>query len=262
MRLAYERTGADGRSDIWIRDLTRGDAMKLAGTPGTAGAPTWTPDGRELLFSTEQSFFEIFRVRADFSRPAVQFSTSGGGDKRVSQVTADGRLAVLVHGSGPKGELWTARLDGSEPAQRWLASDASLTNPVISPDGRWIAYDGTESGKVEVYIQSWPDPAGARRQISSGGASEPLWTKGGRELVYRTGDSVMAVTIDPTSGAASAPALLFSGRYLTGFGSRNRDATPDGEHFFLVKLPPELQARQIKVVLNWLDELRVKVPTR
>jgi hypothetical protein len=79
------------------------------------------------------------------------------------------------------------------------------------------------------------------------------------------GDSVMAVTIDPASGTAGTPALLFAGRYMDSpdaAGTRNWDATPDGERFILVKRPPELQARRMNVVLNWLDELRVKVPTR
>ena len=67
------------------------------------------------------------------------------------------------------------------------------------------------------------------------------------------------------SGAAGTPALLFTGRYLDSpeaAGMRNWDATPDGERFILVKRPPELQARRVNVVLNWLDELQVKVPTR
>jgi serine/threonine-protein kinase len=175
-RLAYVRTDAGDPGDVWIRDLARGAEVKVAGTPARDFGPTWTPDGRELLYGTEQSYYEIFRRPADLSRPAVQFSTSGGGDKSLSQVTSDGRLAVFAF-SGPQGgELWTGPLDGSTPPARWLAADAALGHPVISPDGRWIAYDGNESGTVEVYIQSWPDPSGARRQISSGGASEPLWS--------------------------------------------------------------------------------------
>jgi hypothetical protein len=116
-----------------------------------------------------------------------------------------------------------------------------------------------------VYVRSFPDPSAARQQVSSGGGSEPLWTKGGRELIYRTGDSVLAVAIDPATGQPGRPVLLLTGRYdvsRLGSAARSWDVTADGEHLILVKHPPELRARRINVVLNWFDELREKVPVQ
>jgi len=264
-RLAYVYYVPETSGDLWIRDLVRGSTEKVSGNSGLDFSPAWTPDGRELLFDIERTYYDIFRRPADLSRPAAPFFVGAGSDKIMSQISPDGRLAVFSY-SGPRGgELWTAALDGDTPPTAYLKSDAAQGHPMMSPNGRWIAYDGNESGALEVYIQSFPDPGVARRQVSSGGASEPIWTKGGRELVFRAGDSVMAVSVDPATGNAGTPTLLFSGPFEdepSYSSSRSWDASPDGERFVMVKHPPELEPRRIQVVLNWLDELRTKVPTR
>jgi hypothetical protein len=126
-----------------------------------------------------------------------------------------------------------------------------------------MAYDSDESGGVDVFIQSFPDPRGKRRKISLAHGSEPTWTRGGRELVYREDDKVMAVTIDSDTGASGPPAMLFSGPYPSNQGwtrPRSYDVTPDGTRFLMMKLPDDQARPRIMVVLNWFEELRAKVP--
>ncbi len=90
-----------------------------------------------------------------------------------------------------------------------------------------MAYDSDESGQgVDVFIQSFPDPKQKRVKISPAHGSEPRWTRGGRELVYREGDKVMAADIDPATGASGAPRLLFSGPYPSNPIDRRRRLTP------------------------------------
>jgi serine/threonine-protein kinase len=264
-RLAYSASSGSDPGDVWIRDLARGSVAKLSGTPGSDFAAAWTPDGREIVYDVEQVYFDLFRRPADLSRPAVPLFTGGGGDKIMSSVSPDGRLALFSYSLSQTSELWTVPLDGHAPPARYLQGDGALGHPVLSPDGRWMAYDGNESGTTEVYVRSFPDASAARQQVSSGGGSEPLWTKGGRELIYRTGDSVLAVAIDPATGQPGRPVLLLTGRYdvsRLGSAARSWDVTADGEHLILVKHPPELRARRINVVLNWFDELREKVPVQ
>ena len=126
-----------------------------------------------------------------------------------------------------------------------------------------MAYDSDESGRVEVYAQSFPDPGLRRWKISPDEGSEPLWTKEGRELVYRKGDSVMAVTLDLEGGRVGQPHVLFAGPYPDNPGwtrPRSYDVSRDGERFLMTKLPPDRPRPQIAIVLNWFDELRAKVP--
>jgi len=51
----------------------------------------------------------------------------------------------------------------------------------FSPDGRWFAYTSNESGKYEVYLQSFPT-TGGKWQISNAGGAQPHWRCDGKEL--------------------------------------------------------------------------------
>jgi Tol biopolymer transport system component len=108
---------------------------------------------------------------------------------------------------------------------------------VLSPDGRWLAYVSNESGGYEVYVQPFPGP-GRKWQVSTEGGTEPVWSRNGRELFYRSGRKMMAVDIATGPAfAAGIPKMLFDGDYArltTVFGGQNYDVTPDGQHFIMV----------------------------
>jgi hypothetical protein len=126
-----------------------------------------------------------------------------------------------------------------------------------------MAFDSDESGRVEVYVQSFPDPMRKRWKISPSYGSEPLWTRGGKELVYRKGDSVMAVSLDLENGRIGQPVALFAGPYQDNPGwtrPRSYDVSRDGERFLLTRIPGDRPQPRIAVVLNWFEELRAKVP--
>jgi hypothetical protein len=125
-----------------------------------------------------------------------------------------------------------------------------------------MAYDSDESGRVEVYVQSFPDPQQKRWKVSPEQGSEPLWTRGGHELVYRKGDSVMAVAMDLVNGRSATPVMLFRGPYPDGAAwtrPRSYDVSRDGQRFLMTKLPPRTSRPRIAVVLNWFAELRAKM---
>jgi len=112
-----------------------------------------------------------------------------------------------------------------------------------------------------VYAQSFPNPDLKRWKVSPAQGSEPLWTRGGRELVYRKGDSVMAVTVDLERGQSGPARALFAGPYPDNPGwtrPRSYDVSHDGERFLMAKLPPMQSRPHVSVVLNWFDELRAK----
>lgn len=127
-----------------------------------------------------------------------------------------------------------------------------------------MAYDSDESGQgVDIFIHSFPDPGVKRIKVSPNHGSEPMWVQGGRELVYREGENVMSVAIDPSTGASSAPRVLFSGPYQDNPGwtrPRSYDVTSDGQRFLMTKLPTDRPQPRITVVLNWFTELLARVP--
>ena len=127
---------------------------------------------------------------------------------------------------------------------------------MFSPDGQWLTYLSDETGRVEVYVRSFPGPGG-KWQISTQGGARPFWAKNGRELFYREGNKMMAVpvTTQPTF-RAGAPTLLFEGESRVSY-----DVTPDGQRFLTIQKGEQEAATQINVVLNWFEELKRLVPT-
>jgi serine/threonine-protein kinase len=249
--------------DIWVFPVGRAGGTRVTSEGGRDFGAEWTPDGRELIYSSEQPTYDLYRRAADASRPPEPVLT-GGYDRYTGGASPDGRLFTFVLSAPNAGsELWIVPLAGRATASRYLANGFNLAHPTISPDGRWMAFDSDESGRVEVYVQSFPDPMRRRWKISPGYGSEPLWTRGGKELVYRKGDSVMAVSLDLETGRIGQPVALFAGPYQDNPGwtrPRSYDVSGDGERFLLTKVSGDRPRPRIAVVLNWFEELKERVP--
>jgi len=143
-----------------------------------------------------------------------------------------------------------------------IATEFDEHSPMFSPDGHWLAYVSGRSGREEVCVQAYPG-SGPWHQVSTDGGREPVWSRDGRELFYRSGDRMMVV--DVAAGpelSIGLPRVLFEGHYLMGFGGGNMyDVTPDGQRFLMVRQPPDAAPTEIRVVLNWAEELKRLVPT-
>ncbi len=255
-RISLDIEAARSAADVWVLDRVRGSRLRITSEPAADFGAVWTPDGRDLIYMSERPLFELYRRAADASRPPEPLLT-GTHDRINGSVSADGRLLAFTLSVPASAELWTVPLQGKADAQRYLANGFQLGHSAISPDGHWMVYDSDESGRIEVYLQSFPNPTNSRRQISSGGGSEPIWTRAGRELVFRRGDTIMAVTVEP-SGEAGTPAALFAGPYqdATDWNTpRSYDASPDGQRFLLLKWPPGDARRRVLVTTNWFPEL-------
>ncbi|MEO7521324.1 MAG: protein kinase [Gemmatimonas sp.] len=258
-RISVDITPDRGARDVWVMDLSRGTAgMRVTTDPSSDFAAFWMPNGSELLYSSERPLFELYRRAADGSRPP-EVLLGGGHDRVIGSISADGRLAVFVLSAARGYEISTVTLQGTPTTRQYLLRPGfTLSHPSLSPDGRWMAYDSDESGRVEAYVQSFPDPTIAKHAISGGG-SAPVWTKGGREVVFVRGDNVMAATIDPVSGSTGIPALLFAGAFRsasTADEARRYDVSPDGERFLMLKWPAGEARRRVLVTTGWWPELR------
>ena len=134
--------------------------------------------------------------------------------------------------------------------------------PAFSPDGRWLAYHSSESGRYEVYVRPFPGPGG-KWQVSNGGGVVPKWSRNGRELFYRTrADSrIMVVTYTASSDSfqADKPRLWSPGQFTGRGTSPNFDLHPDGKRFAVLKTPGEEKAaavNHVNFVFNFFDEVR------
>ena len=126
----------------------------------------------------------------------------------------------------------------------------------LSPDGGWLAYQSEESGISEIFVRSFPESR-ERRQVSSGGGSQPRWRGDGRELFYISPDSkVMAVEVGTGPPFEAGPAhALFQTRILPLIEARNHyDAAADGQRFVVNSRRAEDASLPILVVSGWIPE--------
>jgi eukaryotic-like serine/threonine-protein kinase len=155
-------------------------------------------------------------------------------------------------------DLWVLPLFGEHKPSPYLQTEFWEMQARFSPDGRWIAYESTESGRPEVYVQSFPAASG-KVPVSTQGGADPRWRRDGKELFYLAADhKLMAVEVKtgPTF-EAGVPRALFQARVIDLYDVyKHYTVTKDGQRFLFVTPVEEVNSDPITVVLNWTAELR------
>jgi hypothetical protein len=260
----------DQAQDIWIWDFARQTLTRFTFDPTPDLYPVWTPDGRRLAFASDRAGPRNLYSQAADSTGTPQRLTESAKAQTPYGMTPNGDVLVLREDAPPGGsDLFVLPLaPGTKGApQPLIQTMFAELNAELAPDGRWIAYQSNESGREEIYVRPFPDVAGGRWQVSTGGGRTPLWARSGRELFYRSTDgAVMVLRVEPgPAWRGSPPTQVLPARYYdsTGTTGRTFDIAPDGRRFLMIKegagegaAPP-----QIVVVQNWLEELRRLVPT-
>ena len=184
--------------------------------------------------------------------------------------SAAGELFLVVP-AAEGGNLQAANIavvpvTGDGPPREIVATEYQEIDPALSPDGRWLAYASTRTGRLEVWVQAYPEGVAVR--VSRDGGYEPRWSGDGAELYYLQGDAVMAVAVETTGALSfSAPEKLFSGPYVMDQGPvfNSYDVASDGR-FLMIEPPGGASASAapvgIVVVQNWFEELRRRVPAQ
>jgi len=256
--IALTRTDPD--QQVWLYDNARRVLSQFTRyTDGVAFGPVWTPDSRALIFAREVPQYDIHRQRIDAQADEQLVSTRF--DKVPASVSADGRRVLYYEVvSGTRLTL----VDLTTGATRQIGDGtADGYTADFSPDGRWIVYDEFDiGGSVNTYVRL-ANGEGGRRQVSASGGDQPRFARNGREITYRKGDAMYAVSFDQRSGEIGTPALLFrvpDGGRLNGGRTFGYDVTPDGERFLLIRPVDRPGAAPNVVITNWTDELRAKLP--
>ena len=127
--------------------------------------------------------------------------------------------------------------------------------PAVSPDGRWLAYASNESGRYEVYARAL-DGTG-RWPVSIGGGNQPVWSRDGRTLYYRSDTHIMAASVAPGAAFTIVDRKPFVTDHFSVENTVNYDAMPDGKR--LAVIVPSAEAVQIHVVVGWMAEVRKRL---
>lgn len=259
-----------GAQNLWLIDTATSSSRLLTPESGLRDAPVWAPDSKQLAF-----------LNAFGDRPpglAVRGAGSSDPERHLPRLdlqlpgdwSPDGRFLAFLNTGTPlfenqtQSDVWLVDFANQDRLIPLLATPFFEANPAFSPDGRWIAFTSSESGRPEVYLQSFvsgPSPAvaGERHLVSRSGAAAIRWRRDGRELYYlsfdgrihaisvmpgpkpRFGSDQVLFSISPEARAA-APSVL-------GF-----DVSPDGQRF-LVPMVSARQPSNLIVVQNWESEL-------
>ena len=257
----------DGDPYIWIWDLERRDLSPLTDRNSLAVYPHWTRDMKWILFSSMRTGnFDIYRRPADGSGKDEAFFSEPANATFVASISNDGKFAICESGGVSNKDISVLQLAGERSLSPLLNAAYHENNGRIHPKGRWLAYESNQEGQSEIYVCQYPDVRSGRRKISTGGGRDPLWSPDGKELFYRGGDSVMAVSIETESDfRPGKPKILFPDKY--GFpDNMSWDIHPDGNRFLMLKgieddSSTESTSRsKIIVIVNWLETLKQQVP--
>ncbi len=259
-RVATRVFGPD-RENIWVFDLERGGSSRLT-TEGNNSSPVWMPDGRSIIFRSDQG--GAWKVLRETVGSVPQVDTLWVEDLAPNWISPDGRhLGVMRNYFGAPPDIYVGDLLERGPLKPYIAEPRFveyLTS--LSPDGAYAAYTSDASGKSEIYVQPFP-ATGQRWPVSTNGGGEPIWSSKGEWLYYRTRNRMMGVSV--TYGKAgpffSTPQLIFE-RAFYNIPGYSYDLAADDERFLV--LLPEAQRTEIthlNVVVNWFEELKRLVPT-
>jgi Tol biopolymer transport system component len=269
-RVVAEIADADGRYDLWTVDVARGVRSRLTSDHSNDKDPVWSPDGREIIFSSEaRGDQDLLRKGLQANEPPAPLPGGIGqsaGERDIAKEWLREGNTLLYLTLGAERVLWAASLDGSQPPEALLKGFA-VDQPHVSPDGRSLAYISTESGRLEVYVQPFRRQ-GERLRVSANGGGQPRWRGDGKELFYLGLDgSLLAVTVATgrTGLALGMPQVLVPatalGAVLQGPEYSDYAVTADGQRF-LVKRPVDGSEKpQVHVLLDWPSLLRARSST-
>jgi Tol biopolymer transport system component len=259
-RIAIEVAGESGRNrDIWQIELARGASSKFTFDLRNDVYPVWSPDGSRIAFGSdrENGMFSIYQKPANGSTPEEPIFKSTSENTVPYSWSPDGQFILARQMNSGSYNTGVLPLAGDRKLRLFQPMPFAQVSPQVSPSGRWVAYQSNESGRYEVWVQTFPTP-GAKWMVSRDGGYYAKWRGDGRELFYYAADGqLMSVPIESDTTFRAGPAVpLFRAEMLNGpaaaVGFRwQYDVTHDGKRFLLNMPVEDSRSSPINLVLNW-----------
>ena len=256
------QAGVPPTSEVWVKQLDRGPFSRLTFDGRYSGNPSWSADGRSVLFLSDRGGQGIraYAKRADGSNEPTALLDV---DVEDAQYSRDGQW--LIYSTDPRVPdpgIYAIRI-GQDTIPRLLVPRGyGEGESSLSPDGRWLAYTSRESGRREVYVRPFPDASSARWQVSADGGVDPRWAPNSRELYYIAENPSRVVAVSVAAGspfAAGEQRTLFP---LIGIATNGWDVAPDGRRFAMIRAragPTDGTERELVAVENFFEEMKAKV---
>ena len=260
LHAAVQRIVPDA-NDIWTIDLARGVPSRFTFSPDVDDDPVWSPDGTTIAFSSVRGgvpgiYWKPLGKNADDELVFTNHATI-----HPTAWSPDGRFLLFEQTSpATASDIWVLPVQGDRSPHPYLATRFSEADAHFSADGKWVAYTSDESGRSEVYVQSFPEPH-EKVQISTRGGVSPRWAPSGRELYFLSIErrliAVQVAMSDPLH--VGTPTPLFDA--AVGLGENRYVASHDGKRFLLNVGTAEGTSAPLVMVLNWAEHLATMQPT-
>jgi len=249
-------------NDLWLYDVSGGNAQRFTSDPAIDFYPVWAPDGSRIVWASHRDgrSLNLYQKAASLAGEDTLLLKSDY-NKFPTDWSQDGRF-IIYHQDDPmtKFDVWGLSVAGGGEAKPFplIRTEASEIAGTLSPDGRWLAYASDVSGRYEVWVQGFPG-GGGKQQVSTGGGGSPRWRRDGRELFYYAADGkLMAMTVRSGKSFKVGPAVsLFE--FRTGFVQDFAPpyaVTDDGQRFLINAVVETKPNAPLTVVVNWAADLK------
>ena len=238
-RIAFDHVSRDGR-DVWIWSEGTGDLTR-ATFQRDAHDPVWAIDGRRFYYlAGNGGRLDIFRTQPGTTAPPQAEFTRVALSYTGTPLRGDAGFLTTVPGNAGRGLDIVRIAPRGSAVDTLLATAADESYVVPSPDGRWFAYVSDHSGRAEVYLRALTG-SDVQLQVSVDGASEPVWSRDGRELFYRRATPRGTELVTAVLQFGAEPRVLTRTRlfdisgYDTAAPHANYDVSPDGRWFVFAR---------------------------